>query len=116
MSPQCSDQLVEVQVSDGVTVARLVRTNLDGSNAEAVAEELQRLARAAGGGPLRLDLGAVTFLSSTGLALLVSLHEQVRAAGGRLTLEGVGPEHYTLFRATGLASVLDVRPKEPPRP
>ena len=110
MSPQHSD-LLDVEVIDGVPVARFLRPNLDASNADAVREQLSRLAESTKA-PLRLDLGRVTFLGSTALAMLVALNERLRAAGGRLTLEQVDPANFRVLRATGLTQVLDVRKKQ----
>jgi anti-anti-sigma factor len=58
---------------------------------------------------LRLDLGRVEHLSSTGLALLVSLHKRVLAGGGRLWLDNVRRSLYELLALTRLTTVLDVR-------
>jgi anti-sigma B factor antagonist len=60
---------------------------------------------------LVVDLQDVRYLTSTALGKLVALHKRVKAAGGRLTLMGVGDHVYEVFRVTRLHEILDVRPR-----
>jgi anti-anti-sigma factor len=93
-----------------VTHARLNVTSLNESDVWRVGPQL--LGLAAGEGPdLRLDLGPVEYLTSSGLGLFLALHERVRAGGGRLSLHNVGDLVYELFAVTRLTTVLDVRPQ-----
>ena len=60
---------------------------------------------------LLLDLGEVTYLTSTVLGALVSLHKKVRAADGELVLTNVTAAVYEIFLLTRLDQLLDVRPE-----
>jgi anti-sigma B factor antagonist len=100
--------LLQVQTFSAMTVARLTARTLDELNAEAVGQELSALAGRLAGRWLQLDLGEVHFLTSTGLGKLLSLYQQVRAEGGRLSLRNVRPQVYEVFAVTHLTSLLDV--------
>ena len=95
---------------DAVTV-RLRDRALDDRNAEAVGEELLHLVAELYRPRLRLDLGGVTRLSSTGLGKLLVLLKRVRAAGGQLAVDNAEPAVYEVFQVTRLVPVLDVRPR-----
>jgi anti-anti-sigma factor len=102
--------LLQVQTLPHRTVATFTARSLDECNAEAVGQELSALAGRLGGRWLQLDLGEVQFLTSTGLGKLLSLYTQVRAEGGRLSLQKVLPQVYEVFAVTHLTSLLDVHP------
>ncbi len=61
---------------------------------------------------LTLDFSVVEFLSSVGLATLLTAHKQLRARGARLAVVNVRPHVYEVFAVTRLTTVLDVRPQE----
>jgi anti-anti-sigma factor len=61
---------------------------------------------------LMLDFDAVDYLSSLGLATLLTVHKHVRAGGGRLAVVNVRPHVYEVFAVTRLTTVLDVTEKE----
>lgn len=74
----------------GVVVARL-----QGSLDLAAISDLERLVnRLSAQRPARLvlDLQGVDFLASLGVGQLVTLHHAVKAASGRMTLAGAGPD------------------------
>ena len=73
----------------------------------------QALRFQAGWPELHLDLGRLEYLTSTGLALFVTLHQRVRAAGARLSLHNVREPVYDLFAITHLTTILDIRRHEP---
>ncbi|WP_374969319.1 STAS domain-containing protein [Terrabacter sp. BE26] len=56
-----------------------------------------------------VDLGEVTFLDSTGIGAILSLHRRVTAAGGRLQLNCSGIT-LQLMRLMGIDQVIDVVP------
>ena len=79
---------------------------LSGNPAARCAEnELALLARFPCRGRLRLDFGGVELASAAVLGRLVALHKAVRAVGGELIVENVGPTLLEVFRATGLLCV-----------
>src|SRR4051794_6454497 len=81
---------------------RLQNVSLDESNAEAVGDELYRVAEERSSAHLLLDFGKVDYLNSTALAKLVGLHRRLSASGRRLALENVAPHVYDVFYATRL--------------
>jgi anti-sigma B factor antagonist len=89
-----------------VPLARLNVTSLSESNVEHVGQQLLGLAEKQK--DLRLDLGELEYLTSSGLGLFLTLHKKVREAGGQLSLHNVGEFPYELFTVTLLHTVLDV--------
>src|SRR5262249_19844334 len=104
LSPDC----LLLEEAPGGT-ARLNLRALDELDAERARPRLFELAEARPGRDLRLDLGRLEYLRRTGLNLLVALHRQVRAGGGRLSLLNVAAPVYEVFSLTRLTSLLDVR-------
>ena len=90
----------------------LVRLNVEAlaePAVEAVRTRLWELAESRPGQHLHLDLGLLEYLTSSGLALFVGLHQKVRAGGGHLTLHNVREPVYELFQITRLTALLDIR-------
>jgi anti-sigma B factor antagonist len=100
--------LLQVKTLPNMTVVTFTASSLDESNAEAVGQELYALAGRLGGQRLQLDLGEVHFLTSTGVGKLLSVYQQVRAEGGRPSLQNVRPQVYEVFAVTHLTGLLDV--------
>jgi anti-anti-sigma factor len=94
-------------------VSRLNVQSLDELEIDHARQLLFDLAQTRHGQDVRLDLGPVEYLTSTGLGLFLSLHKRVKAAGGRLSLLNVREPVYELFSLTRLTDVLDVRRHEP---
>jgi anti-sigma B factor antagonist len=63
-----------------------------------------------GGGEVVLDLSALTFSDSTGLAGLVRLHKRARAAGGSLVLREPVERVRNLLTVTGLVRLFRIEP------
>jgi anti-anti-sigma factor len=101
---------LQVFVSRVESTTRVVLAGeLDGAAAAALSEELRQVT-ADLVGDLVVDVGLLTFIDSTGLSLLVSLHKQVRASGRSLTISDLTPMTRRLFQITGLDQVLMVEP------
>ncbi|GAA3649761.1 hypothetical protein GCM10022237_06860 [Nocardioides ginsengisoli] len=62
------------------------------------------------GDRLRLDLGAVTFIDSSGLGILLRIRRHAADAGKLLTLAYVGPGTERLLKVTGLYPLFDIEP------
>jgi anti-anti-sigma factor len=101
IQPLDDPKAVAVQFED-----RLLSGNAAALDAE---NELALLARFPCRGRLLLDFGGVELASAAVLGRLAALHRAVSDAGGELVLVNVGPSLFEVFRATGLARVLDVR-------
>lgn len=65
-------------------------------------------AEAQSGGPVVLDFTNVTFISSTGIALIVGLLAKARAAGRPVRAYGLTPHYQEIFRITRLADFIDL--------
>jgi anti-sigma B factor antagonist len=110
MQLQSHRSRLRVQHSDYGVLVRLVGCErLDEQLLPTVQAQLSGLAAELGPVYMTLDLEGVHMLSSTGLGMLVCLHKQLRAAGGRLTLRGMNDAVYELFKVTLLTRVLDIR-------
>jgi anti-sigma B factor antagonist len=57
-----------------------------------------------------LDLAKVTFMDSTGLAIIVTEHKRMQHSNGRLTIFSPPSSVRRLFEITGLTTVLDIVP------
>jgi anti-anti-sigma factor len=101
-----------VEESGETALVRFAGTEvvLDGKQLPTVTERLFGLAEKSSCRRLVLDLGAVGFLFSDVLGMLVALHKKLRAAGRRLTLCHVRAELYEVFATTQLDRLLDIRP------
>jgi anti-anti-sigma factor len=64
-------------------------------------------------GPIRLHLGALTFLDSAGIAALVRLHKRCEADGCSLRLDGCSPQAERVLRIVDLYDALTVAVESP---
>ena len=77
---------------------------------EAIRDAVTRLTPSA----IRVNLGGVTFLDSSGIAVLVVAHRMAGAAGAVYTVVNASPGVYEHLRLTGLADLFAVpRPADP---
>jgi anti-anti-sigma factor len=86
--------------------------SLDETNTEVISEKLSRLVEEKGRIRLILDMGNVTYLTSSSLGMLLHLHRKLQSASGRLALVNVQPQIYEIFAVTNLVRLLDVRRAE----
>jgi anti-sigma B factor antagonist len=61
-------------------------------------------------GDLELDIGLLTFMDSTGLALFVAQHKRLESMGSHLIIASPGFMARRLFQITGLTQVLTIEP------
>jgi anti-anti-sigma factor len=80
------------------------------TDAVLTAEAVDRLPRVPPGHRLLLDLGAVRLPSAGGLGRLVTLNQELKSRGGRLTLENFPAPVREVLELTRLTEVLDIRP------
>ena len=103
---------VEVQAHDlgAATIVRFTgrQVALDEENARAAGAQLLAFAEGGGSGPLVVDFGNVSYLTSTALALLLRLRKELHAWGGRLALRHVSPQLYEVFEVTKLHTLFDI--------
>lgn len=56
-----------------------------------------------------LDCAGLSYVSSAGLRLLLTLQKGTKAKGGTLVLEKVQPDIMDIFKVTGFASILTIK-------
>lgn len=100
---------ITVTERNGVTILSLGSERLDAHNSEMVKDELKRRF-AAGAKKVLVDLGAVSFIDSSGLGALVSGFKSAMAGKGRLSLSGLQAQVHSMFELTRLNRVFDVFP------
>src|SRR5690349_6144025 len=89
---------MEIAKAGTVTVVRFPRrTHLDEANVQDIGNQLFGLSAREGRGALYVDLANVTFLTASGLGVLVALHRQLRAAGRRIVVFNVSPFLYEVL-------------------
>jgi anti-anti-sigma factor len=96
---------VRVSYSHGTRATLRLRGDFDLAAADLFAAVLAHHLHA-GHRFIRLDLGELTFLDCAGLRVIVEVHNQLLARGGRLTLIRVGPRMARLLRIALLDTVL----------
>ncbi|HEV3259590.1 MAG TPA: STAS domain-containing protein [Gemmataceae bacterium] len=112
MPSQPRNHLFDVATADNTAVVRLNNLSLDDANIRTLAEHLARLVDESGRRRVRVDLGDVDSVGSTGLATFVALHQKLQSVGGQLTLCNADTFVYEIFEITRLNELLDVRRKE----
>jgi len=81
---------------------------IDFANSPAVRETIREAVTGAAPSTIRVDLGAVTFLDSSGIAVLVVVHRLANGLGARYVVENATPAVYEHLRLTGLAELFGV--------
>jgi anti-sigma B factor antagonist len=88
----------------GDTVTLAVAGELDLATTPQVAAHLDALEP--GVGAVVLDLSAVTFLDSSGVALLLAIARRAEQEGWRLSITGTPPQAHGVLELCGLLDVL----------
>jgi anti-anti-sigma factor len=99
---------VVVRPGEGCTTV-IVAGELDDSTAPDLRERLAQVT-ADLVGDLVLDIGLLTFVDSTGLALFVAQHKKLRSQGSRLIISSPSPMARRLMEITGLTRILSIEP------
>jgi anti-anti-sigma factor len=99
---------VVVRLGEGCTTV-IVAGELDDSTAPDLRERLAQVT-ADLVGDLVLDIGLLTFVDSTGLALFVAQHKKLRSQGSRLIISSPSPMARRLMEITGLTRILSIEP------
>ncbi len=95
---------VNIRTVDQVTIVELAG-DLDASTAPAVQTQVLPLGRS--GQNLVLDMTQVTYMSSAGLRMLLSLYRQIAAIQGRVILVGLSEEIEDTMSVTGFLGFFD---------
>jgi anti-sigma B factor antagonist len=89
--------------------------DIDFANAPSIRETIRAAVAEAAPAVIRLDLAAVTFLDSSGISLLVTVHRLAAGLGVRYQVLNPTPTVYEHLRLTGLAELFGVT-RPPARP
>jgi anti-anti-sigma factor len=90
---------------DGANVRIELRGDIDGSAREALAAAYEE---AAGARELLLDFGAVDYINSTGIALIVGLLARSRAEARTISACGLSPHYREIFEITRLSDFMTI--------
>jgi anti-anti-sigma factor len=95
---------VQSEIRDGVAILRLQGRFITGSDAELASarDSLQE----AGIVNAILDLGAVPYIDSTGLAFFVELHKSLTSGGGQLVLAHANRRVREVLELTKIAGII----------
>ena len=97
--------------SEGTVLVCELEGRLDATQAEAIQDELLGII-AGNSQKVLIHLGAVAYLSSIGIRVLVRAAKQVRAAGGALKLCNTSPPVRKVLEISGMDGILDIRESE----
>lgn len=56
-----------------------------------------------------LDFSEVTFIDSSGVAVVINALRNMKAIGGRLLLMGIGAQPMKVFRAAGIDKIIEIK-------
>jgi anti-sigma B factor antagonist len=101
--------LFDVEVSPAEGHPGVIVVSVIGEVDMATAPRLRQAlveATGAGGDRVVVDLGAVDFLDSTGLGVLLGALKRIRGVGGELALARAAPQVVKVFEVTRLVEIL----------
>jgi anti-anti-sigma factor len=96
------------KVDDGIVTARL-SGEIDPSTAPTLAGEMQALIFTAAPRQLILDFSGVGFMDSSGLRVIIDIHNQMRDRDAVLVLDAVSPTTRRVLEISGLTEHLEIR-------
>ena len=102
--------------ADDVTVVHFtgIKVSLDEETLTSIRDQLYALVDATNQPRLLLDFSNVDYISSMGLAMLLTLHKKLLASGRLLTIHNLTPQVHDVFKATRLDKFLHLWPGESP--
>lgn len=95
---------IDITADDKGTIAALTG-RLDTNTAPQLEEALAGLDPA---GSLLLDFGALSYLSSAGLRVLLAAHKRFAKSGGGLTIRRANESVLDVFEMTGFSDILNL--------
>ena len=106
MTSRLHKRWFRVDESDGILRVALVPHEVVDAESDAAAEQLFALVARLRASRLIVNLAGVRKLCSTMIGKLVALHQQIKAAGGRMVVCEIGPELGDVFTTLRLGRVL----------
>ena len=80
---------------------------LDGTKASQFRQDISRLVEK-GAKTILIDFQDVTFMDSSGIAVLLKTYKRMQAAGGRMWVEHVPPQPLKVLDAAGLDRIIKI--------
>ena len=71
----------------------------------AIAEKIESYAP----GECILDFREVSFIDSSGIAVVINALRAMKQTGGKLSLEGIGPQPMKVVRTAGIEKIVEIR-------
>ena len=90
----------------GRVLTASVSGEVDHHAAKALMNELKRRVDAALPGRLELDMGGVTFMDSSGIAVVLRSWKRMSQLGGSMTLRAVPPQAAKVLKAAGVDKLI----------
>lgn len=56
-----------------------------------------------------LDFSEVTFIDSSGVAVVINAHRNIKSIGGHLLLTGIADQPRKVFRAAGIDKMIEIK-------
>ena len=98
---------VHITESEGMMTARLVG-RLDTPAATEVSQQVQPLLDHADK-TILLDCSEMTYISSSGLRIFLTLRKAAAAQGGKIVIEGLSSEIRQIFMMTGFLQLFEIK-------
>lgn len=109
MFPNVDDPTLDVRSDGDRVIARIAScTGLTEKNAAALGKLLTATTESHAGGNLAIDMTAITFITSDGLAKLVSANSRMKKSGGHFSLINLHPDVRDVFAVTKLDRIIDI--------
>ncbi|NJC74027.1 STAS domain-containing protein [Planosporangium thailandense] len=102
------DEPVRISEQGDGTLEVALFGDIDFANASTIRETVRAVVAEAAPTAIRVDLAAVTFLDSSGIALLVTAHRLAAGLGARYSVVNPTSTVYEHLRLTGLAGLFGV--------
>jgi anti-sigma B factor antagonist len=99
---------ITVTEKGGVFLVILDAAALNEGQAAVIRQSLYPLITSTPGPLIALDVSAIDYLSSTGIAILIGTKRRVEAAGGRLAIFGLHPDILELFTTMKLVTLFEI--------
>ena len=99
---------VTIDVQEEYMAAHLFG-ELDHHSVQSIREEIDRMAEQNEPTELILDFGGVTFMDSSGIAVVINALRSMTQIDGKLELTGIANQPMRVFRASGIDKLVEIK-------
>ena len=96
-------------IYEDATLTVKILGDIDHHNARAVREEADKIILGRKPRLILLDLSAVEFMDSSGIAVAINALRSMTSIQGRLELTGLNPQPLKVFRASGIDKLIHIK-------